>query len=64
MQAGRSLGAGNGIEVKDRRRLSAELLVMFKAAVGKQPRGKAPQDRPSVHPHACVRALFDRSVTH
>jgi hypothetical protein len=51
-QAGRIWAAGNGIEVKDRRRLPAELLVKFKAAAGKQPRGKAPQARPSVRPHA------------
>jgi hypothetical protein len=41
-QAGRIWAAGNGIEVKDCRRLPAELLVKFKAAAGKQPRGKAP----------------------
>ena len=43
--------AGNGIEVKDRRRLPAELLVKFKAAAGKQPRGST-QAPPSVRPHA------------
>ena len=53
-QAGRIWAAGNGIEVKDRRRLPAELLVKFKAAAGKQPRGKVPQAPPSVRPHADV----------
>jgi hypothetical protein len=51
-QAGRIWAAGDGIEVKGRRRLPAELPVKFKAATGKQPRGKAPQARPSIRPHA------------
>lgn len=51
---GRSWAAGNGTKVSDRRRLPTEPLLTFMAATGKQLRGKEPQARPSVRPHADV----------
>jgi len=44
--------AAQGIEVKDRGQVPAELGGQVQAATGKTLCGKAPRVRPSVHPHA------------
>jgi hypothetical protein len=58
---GPDLGAGNGIEVKDRRRLPAELLVKFKAATGRQPRGECTPGSAFNTP-SCVRKMRSENI--